>query len=82
MDFTYTDELDYYLVIFNIEDIPFSAQIDKESKQVIDISTMTNGVFNASHPYNINTPLKQINWLPVSYFDIEDVLVEFFKNEC
>ena len=38
MNFDYTDELDnYFLVIFKIEGIPFSAQVDKESKSVIDI---------------------------------------------
>ena len=81
MNFNYTDELDnYYLVTFNVEGIPFAAQVDKESKRVIDITTLTSGVYNASHPYNIDTSLKQIDWLPVNYFEIEDAIVEFFTN--
>lgn len=82
MNFDYTDELDnYFLVIFKIEGIPFSAQVDKESKSVIDICTLANGVYNASYPYNINTTLKQIDWLPLNYFEVEDALVEYFTNE-
>lgn len=82
MNFNYTDELDnYYLVTFNVEGIPFAAQVDKESKAVIDITTLTSGVHNnGHHPYNKDTSLKQIDWLPVNYFEIEDALVEFFTN--
>ena len=45
MDFIYTDEFDnYFLTIFKIDGIPFSAMIDKVSKEVIDISTLVSGV--------------------------------------
>ena len=81
MNFDYTDELDnYYLVTFTVDGIPFAAQVDKETKQVIDITTLASGVQNASRPYNIDTSLKQIDWLSVNYFEVEDALVEFFTN--
>ena len=82
MDFIYTDEFDnYFLTIFKIDGIPFSALTDKVSKEVIDISTLVSGVYNASHPYNQNMSLKEIDWLSVNYFEIEDALVEYFTNE-
>lgn len=82
MDFEYTDEFDkYFLTIFKIDGVPFSALVDKESKSVIDISTLINGIYNASHPYNQNTSLKEIDWLSVNYYDIEKVITEYFTNE-
>lgn len=83
MDFIYTEEFqEYYIVIFHVDDIPFSAMIDKQTKAVIDISTLTSGVYNKGHhPYNKDTSLKQIDWLPVNYFEVEEALVGYFNNE-
>ena len=81
MNFTYTDELDYYLVLFSIDGVEFSAIVDKESKSVVDIVTLKNGI-RFDTPYNENTSLKTMNWLSLNYFDVEDALVEFFKNEA
>lgn len=79
MNFDYTDEFEnYFLVIFHINDIPFSAIVDKESHNVIDISTLVSGNYNGSHPYNKDTSLKQIDWLDVNYFDYEDTIKEYF----
>ena len=83
MDFIYTEEFqNYYLAIFHVDDIPFSAMVDKETKTVIDISTLTSGVYNNGyHPYNKDTSLKEIDWLSVSYFEVEEALVGYFNNE-
>lgn len=83
MDFIYTEEFqDYYIVIFKVDEIPFSAMIDKETKKIIDISTLTSGVYTKGHqPYDKDTSMKQIDWLPVSYFEIEDALMGYFNNE-
>lgn len=81
MEFTYTDELDYILVMFNIDGVHFSSIVDKESKKVVDIFTLNNGRYGAINPYNENTSLKNITWLPVTYFEVEKAIEDFFANE-
>lgn len=82
MNFDYTDELEnYYLTIFHVNGIPCSAIVDKESKKVIDISTLTSGVYNGSHPYNKDTSLKCIDWIDISYYDLEEAIEEYFTTE-
>ena len=79
MNFDYTDEFEnFFLVIFHINGIPFSALVDKESHSVIDISTLVSGNYNASHPYDRDTPLKHIDWLGVDYFTYESAIKEYF----
>ena len=74
-------ELDeYYLFIFKVDGIPCSAMVDKESKKVIDIFTLVNGNYNGSHPYDKNTSLKNINWMPITYFEVEKVMLEYVKT--
>ena len=81
MNFDYTEEFnDYFLVIFNINTIPFSAIVDKGTHNVVDVSTLVNGVYNSSYPYDKDTSLKTINWLPVNYFEVVDAIKEFFDN--
>lgn len=70
---------DYYLIFFKICGIPFYAQVDKESRVVIDITTLANGNYNASHPYDKNTSLKFIDWLPLNYFEMESVVNDYIK---
>ena len=81
MNFDYTEEFDnYFLVIFKIDNIPFSVIVDKETHDVVDVSTLTNGIYNSSHPYDKDTSLKSIDWLPVNYFEIVDVIKEYFDK--
>lgn len=79
MNFDYTDEFEnYFLVIFRIDGVPFSALVDKESHNVIEITTLVSGIYNASHPYDKDTSLKSIEWLNVDYFAFEDAIKEYF----
>ena len=81
MNFDYTEEFDdYFLVIFKIDDMPFSAIVDKETHDVEDVSTLTSGIYNSSHPYDKDTSLKNIDWLPVNYFEIVVVIKEYFDK--
>ena len=73
-------ELDeYYLIVFKIVGVPFYAMVDKESRAVIDIYTLTNGNHNASHPYDKDTSLKFIDWLPLNYFEMESIINDYIK---
>ena len=81
MNFDYTEEFEnYFLVLFNINNIPFSAIVDKETHNVIDIVTLKNGMDNSEHSYDKDTSMKTMTWLPVSYFEVEDVIKKYFNE--
>lgn len=77
----YTDELEnYFLLIFKVEGIPCAGMVDKETHEVIDLFLLTSGVYNGSHPYNKDTSLKEVDWLPINYFNLEDDIKKYFNE--
>lgn len=79
MNFMYTDELDYYLVIFEIQNVPFYSLVDKETRTVIDILTLDNSKKLGKNAYVCDTSLKRIDWLPLNYYEVEKAISDFFS---
>lgn len=64
----------WYFVVFTFDGIAFGCCVDKESREVVDISTLHSGIIH-NVPFDHGTDLKRLgNTIGLDYFEVCNLL--------